>query len=134
IALLASPQLQDSRVVRGSLEPAVPALVVVGSILVVFLIRFIVLVVVGDKVAQRKSVVRDNEIDACKRAASAAFVELTAARASGPKFVALPAVALPGAPDRIPMLPVPFRPTGRKVSDLVSAFSDVPRLGNQFEL
>ena len=44
------------------------------------------------------------------------------------------AVAAPEAPHRVAILAVPLRPQHREVADLIAAFAEVPRLGDQLHL
>ena len=127
-------QFPDGRIISRTFDPAVPALVVVGAVLVVFLVGFVVLLVVGHEIPQREAVVGDDEVDAGERFAPAAFIQIAAAGKPIRQLARLPSVALPVAPDGIPVFAVPFRPTRGKVSDLITAFADVPWLGDQFEL
>src|SRR4029077_11736328 len=58
------PKLLHRRVIRGTLDAAVPASVVVSPIPIVFAVLLVVFVVIGDKIVQRKSVVTSHEVDA----------------------------------------------------------------------
>ena len=53
----------DFGIVRRTFEAAVPASVVVASVAVALAVFFVVLVVIGDEVVQRKTIVARNEID-----------------------------------------------------------------------
>jgi len=57
VPLLPLPELVDGRIGGRPLDAAIPAQVVVRSVTVVFTIRFVVLVVVRDEIAQREAVV-----------------------------------------------------------------------------
>ena len=50
------------------------------------------------------------------------------------KFPDQPAIAFPVRPHCIAVLVIPLRPANREFADLVSAFAQVPRLGDQFDL
>ena len=43
-------------------------------------------------------------------------------------------VALPETAHRVAIFAVPFRPEDREIADLIAAFADVPRLGDQLYL
>ncbi len=62
VADLALPHGIDRRVIGRPLDPAVPADVVAVAVLVVFAVRLVVLLVVGDDVVQREAVMRGHEI------------------------------------------------------------------------
>src|SRR5262249_57833905 len=60
---LPRPQRHDVRVVGGALGAAVPGFVVAGPVVVVLAVGLVVLVVVGDQVAQGESVVHGDQVD-----------------------------------------------------------------------
>ena len=64
VLYLAIAQLLDGRIVARPFHAAVPASVVVGAVAIVFAVRFVVLLVVGDQIVQREAVVARDEIDA----------------------------------------------------------------------
>ena len=61
--LLAGAQGDDVRVVGRALGAAVPRPVVVGAVAVVLAVGLVVLVVVGDQVAQGEAVVHGDQVD-----------------------------------------------------------------------
>src|SRR5207237_8615537 len=69
IPLLPPPQTVDVRIVSGSFNPAIPGAIVAVAIVVLVAVGFVVLVVVTNKVVERISVVRRNEVDARVRPA-----------------------------------------------------------------
>ena len=79
VALLAVAQRVDLRVVGLALDAAVPRAVVVGPVAVVLEVGLVVLVVVGDEVAQREAVVRGDEVDRRERVAAVVLVEVARA-------------------------------------------------------
>jgi hypothetical protein len=64
----------DRKVFGRSLGASIPAVVVVGAVLIIFAIGVVVFVVVADKIMQRKSVVAGDEVDAGLRLPSIALV------------------------------------------------------------
>ena len=80
VALLAGPQRQDLRVVGRALDAAVPGPVVALAVAVVLAVGLVVLLVVGDEVAQREAVVRGDEVDARDRPAAGVLVQVGASR------------------------------------------------------
>ena len=134
VALLARAQGQDIGVVGGAFYTAVPGAVVVGTVAVVLAVGFVVLVLVGHQVAQGEAVVGGDEVDAGIWITRVVGVQVGAAGEAvgelGQGFVA----AAPEVAQAVAVLAVPFRPSGGKIADLVAAFADVPRLGNQFDL
>ena len=79
VALLARAQLDDRRVVGRALDAEVPGAVVVGAVAVVLQVRLVVLLVVGDEVAQREAVVRGDEVDRGERVAAVVLVQVAGA-------------------------------------------------------
>ena len=55
--------MEDNRIVALTFFTAIPGKVVPVSVVVIFAIEFIVLVLIADKIAQGKTVMRGNEID-----------------------------------------------------------------------
>src|SRR5579884_4434788 len=72
-----------------------------------------------------------NEIDTGRGTPAVPLIQIAASGEAVPQFGELPVVALPVAPDHIPELAVPLCPQGGELTDLVPAFADIPRLGNQ---
>src|ERR1700686_4959938 len=70
IALLSPPQSVDLWVLRRTFGPAVPGLVVVVAVLIVFAVRAVVFIVIGNQVRQGVTVMRGDEIYARLRALS----------------------------------------------------------------
>jgi hypothetical protein len=79
VALLLLAQNIDGRVVRRALGAAVPAIVVVGTVLVVLTVGLVMLVIVADKVLQRESVMTGDEVDAGIRLAPVILIQVAAA-------------------------------------------------------
>ena len=133
VLLLAGAQRVDLRVVGLALDAAVPRAVVVGAVAVVLEVGLVVLVVVGDEVAQREAVVGGDEVDRRERVAAVGLVEVAGAgQARGEVGDArLPA---PEVAHHVAVHAVPLRPQHREVADLVAARADVPRLGDQLDL
>jgi len=74
ISLLLRSQRIDRKVFGRSIGASIPAVVVVGAVLIIFAIGVVVFVVVADKIMQRKSVVAGDEVDAGLRLPSIALV------------------------------------------------------------
>src|SRR4029078_875679 len=68
------------------------------------------------------------------RTPPALLVEIAAAREPRRQLGERAAVAAPEAPYRVAVLAVPLRPFRREVPDLVPAFAQIPRLGDQLDL
>src|SRR5215203_5772724 len=102
--------------------------VVVGTVSVVFAIRPIVLVVVGDEVAQGEAVVRGHEVDAGEGLPPVRLVEVggageAIAHVGNPAVVAAPEVAR-----AIAEFSVPFGPSSGESADVVAVLADIPWL------
>src|SRR6185436_7911097 len=107
----------------------VPGAIVRFAVLVVFAVGLVVFLVVRDEVSHRKPVVRRDEVDTRLRAAAVAVQIRAAGQARGkcPEgSFAAPVVAY-----CIAVLAVPLTPGRRKLSELITAFADVPRFRNE---
>src|SRR4029453_14153251 len=63
VAHLLPTQGPNARIVSRTFNATVPAIVVIGPILIILAIRFVVLLVITDQVVQRKAVVAGNKIN-----------------------------------------------------------------------
>ncbi len=134
VAHLPEPELPDLRLVRGTLLSAVPADVVVVPVPVLLEVGLVVLFVVAHQVVEGEAVVGGDEIDAGVGSPPFLFVEVAAAGEPGGQFCHLSAIALPEAPDGIPVESVPLRPEGGEVPHLVPSFAHIPGLGDELDL
>jgi len=73
---LAFAQRVDSSVVGDAFRAAVPGAVVAGAVAVVLAVRLVVLIVVGDQVAQREPVVHGDQVHRGGRAAAVGAVQV----------------------------------------------------------
>src|SRR5690606_16775891 len=64
VALLSLAHGDDAGIVGGAFSAAVPALVVVGAVLVVLAVGLVVLLVVADQVLEAETIVGGDEVDA----------------------------------------------------------------------
>ena len=86
------------------------------------------------EVAQRETVVRGDEIDRSPSAAAAGRVQSRCEPERRRRELAdEPAVAFPERAHGVAIAAVPLRPAGRKAADLIAAFAEVPRLGDQLD-
>src|SRR5665213_2949923 len=74
-----------------------------------------------------------DEVDAHVRVAPVIFIDIAAAGQAIGKLRGKPAISAPKATHRVAVAAVPLRPANGKVSDLVAAGSNVPRLRDQFD-
>ena len=134
VAGLPPPQ-PDDRVGCGvPLDAAVGRAVVVGAVPVVLPVGLVVLVVVGDEVAQREAVVRGDEVDGRDRQPPVLGVEVRRARQPRRQVADAVAAVGPERADGVAVHAVPLRPERRELTDLVPAGADVPRLGDELHL
>ena len=132
--LLLLAQLDDLRIVGRPFGAAVPTVVVVGAVAIFFAVGFVVLLVVGHQVVEREAVVAGDEVDAGVRPAAAPFVQVAGAADARGELRGHAAVALPEPAHAVAVLAVPLRPNDGKVADLVAAFAQIPRLGDELHL
>ena len=131
ISFLPFAQGPDLRVVRCAFGARIPRVVVGAPVAIVFVVRFVVLVVVRNEVVQRESVVRGDEVDARPRFSPAPVEEVRGCREALRDAGGLAFVAFPVRAHRVAELVVPLGPARRKLAHLISARPDVPRLGDQ---
>src|SRR5947209_3522453 len=121
-------------IVGWTLYTAVPAVVVVGPVLVILAISLIVFLVVAHQVVQGEAIVAGNEIDAGIGLAPVALVQVaTTAQACG-KLRHRATVAFPEAPHGIAVLAVPLTPEDGEIAHLITTRTHVPRLGDELDL
>src|SRR6202022_4511511 len=94
-ALAARAQLLDARILGLPFDATVPRVVVVGAVLVVLAVGLVVLVVVGDQVAQGEAIVGGDEVDAAGWSATAQPIQVAAAAQAIGQLGDLAGVAFP---------------------------------------
>src|SRR3954469_14863003 len=99
-------------VVGRPLDAVVPADVVVHPVPVALAVRVVVLPVVRDEVVEGEAVVGRDEVDAVRRAARLALIDVRAAGDSRGDRRDQPAVAAHELPDVVAESSVPLRPAG----------------------
>src|SRR6185437_2497562 len=125
------PQREDGRILGRAFGAAIGALIVVGTVAVLFAVRLVVLVLVARPIVQRKAVMHRDVVD---RGTRPAPVVLELGRRAGHAMGEIAdqiAVAAPEAPRGLAVEVVPLRPAGRKGADLIAAGPDIPRFGDQ---
>ena len=130
IALVARTRLEDRRIVARTLDAVVPAQVVVRPVAIVLAVGLVVLLRVGDEVAQGKAVVGDDEIDALGRGRGM-VEDVAGARDPGCDFAAQAGVAAPEAARGVAEAVVPFRERGAEPAEQISSRTHVPRFGDE---
>src|SRR3990167_411738 len=134
IPLLPFAQGQDRWIIRGTLDTAVPAQVLICSVLIVLSVGFVVLLVVTDQIMQREAVMAANEVDARVGAAAAVLIQVATSRQAGRHFRNDSSFSLPETAYSFPILSVPLGPLHWKIADLIPALAEVPGFGNQLHL
>ncbi len=97
-------------------------------------VRLVVLLVVGDEVAQGEAVVAGHEVDRGERPPPVVLVQVGGAGQPGGELREGARLAPPQVPHAVPVLAVPLGPQRREVPHLVAALAHVPRLGDQLHL
>src|ERR1700757_2566785 len=114
----------------GTLDPTVPAPIVIAAVTVFFTVGFVVFVIVGDEVVERKSVVTGNEVHALLRFAFLAAIDLMTAKQPVREMSQRAIFTTKETSYVIPKTTVPFLPTvTNKAAHLVKSGS-IPRFGN----
>src|SRR5258707_8870919 len=97
--------------------------------MIAFAIGFVVLSGVAHQIGERKSVVDRGVIDAGARTAAIMIKEISRGRHAPANISDQVSVAGPIPSQRPAKVIVPFRPAGRKPTDLISAEPNIPRFG-----
>ena len=92
------------------------------------------LLVVADQIVKREPVMAGDEVHAGVWTPAAVVVEVAAACDASGELGNEAAVGPPEPADRITIAAVPLRPADREIADLIPAFAQVPRLGNELHL
>ena len=77
--LLVPAQGINGGIVRRTLGPTVPAVIIVGAVLVVFAIGLVVFLIVTDEVVEREAIMAGNKIDAGLGLAPVALIQIATA-------------------------------------------------------
>ena len=124
-------ELLHTGIISGTFNTAVPASVVVGTVAVVFAVRFVVLVIVRDEVVEGEAVVTRHEIDALLSLAFLMTVNCRATEQAVGKASHRILFAAKKAPNIVSKPPVPLLPTvADEAADLVEA-GRIPGLGDE---
>src|SRR4051812_6887518 len=97
-------------------------------------VRLVVLVVVGNEVVERKPVMGRDEVDGGPGSAAALVEQVAGCREARRQLRQLAFVAFPEGPDRVAIAVVPLGPSGGEASDLISARTAIPGLGDELDL
>ena len=122
----------DFGIVGRTFNPAVPTLIIIRPIPVLFAVGFVVLVIVTDKITEREPIMRGQEIQTRARAPAVVRIKITASSQSRCQFADRAAVPFPKTPDTIAIFPIPLRPEHGKIANLITLGPNIPRFGNQF--
>src|SRR5262249_62049396 len=127
--LLAVAQSLDLGIVARAFRAAVPGAVEVLSVAVVVAIGLVVLLVVGDQVLQREAIVAGDEVDARVRPPAVVLIEVGGPREAKSEVGQGRGLAPPEVTDGVAVPGIPLGPEHGEVTDLVTPFAHVPRLG-----
>src|SRR6201999_1200443 len=100
------------------------------AVAVVFAVRLVVLLVVGDEIPQREPVVHGDDVDGCARTPPLGTIAVDVRRSTQPrrKFRKAPVLAAPPVAEGVAESSVPLAPLRGKPADLVAVhLADVPR-------
>src|SRR5258708_39079648 len=97
------------------------------SVAIVFAVRFIVLVVVGDQVVQREAIVNGNKIDTGPRRFALMLIQIRTAGKTIGKLRQDTVVSLPIAADTICVFSLPFRPLTPEIGHHLNTSAQGPR-------
>src|SRR2546421_138059 len=118
----------------GMLAAGVPGGLGGGAVVILSALGRFGLVVKGQGVGRGEATVRGEEVDRRVGAAPATAVEIAGAGEPVAHAARLPLVALDEGAHGVAIHAVPLGPLVREVADLVAAFAEVPRLGDELDL
>src|SRR4051812_25747581 len=107
---------------------AIIAVVVVGSVAIVFAVGFVVLLVIAEQIRQRKTVMDGDVVDGGAGTAIVVVEQIGGGGHTPRYFADQAAFAAPVAPHRAAIAVVPFRPLRGEGADLIAAQAEVPGL------
>ena len=134
IPALAGAESKNSGIGCGAFGAAIPTVVQVAAVPILFAVGFIVLLVVGDEVGKGEPIMAGDEIEARMGAAPIAEVEVAAAGESGGEFSDTGAGAFPETANAIAVTAVPFGPEHGKIADLVAIWAKIPGFRDEFHI
>src|SRR5262245_25443369 len=126
IPALPIAQGADLRIVARSFHAAVPRLIIVVAVAVTVAVQLVMFFIVTNKISQRKSVMRYDEVDTGTRPPAVVFIEIRTSGEAVRHLAHAAFVAFPKTAHRIAIFPVPFRPEHGKVADLITALAHIP--------
>src|ERR1035441_4989235 len=134
IALLLGAKSLNVGIVGRSFNSAIPAAIVVIAVPIAFAINLVVLIVEANQVLHGEAVVSCDEIYTGVWTAAAMSIKITGPCNSIGQISDGSVVSLPVSSHRVAISIIPFSPSDWEVADLIAAFAEVPRFGNQFHL
>src|ERR1700756_4507108 len=111
----------------------VGTIIFVGAVAIVFAICCVVLALITDQIREREPIVYRDVVHARPRPATIVIEQIGGA---GHAAAELPNEIAPAGPVATQVLTeavVPFRPPGGEAADPITAGTEVPRLGDQFD-
>jgi hypothetical protein len=135
VLYLPDAQLLHRGIVRRPLDSAIPALILVVTVLVALTVPNVVLLVVRYEVGEGESIVTGNEIYAMEGGTTASAIEILTPTESGRKEAYQVRIPFPEPSHLIPVSTIPFGPAAapRETPDLIEP-RGVPRFGNQLHV
>src|SRR5262249_40308985 len=113
---------------------AISAEVIIGTVVIVFAIGLVVLLLVADEIIECEAVMHGHVVNAAVQPA-AIVLELRGRSGHTVRQIADEgSLAAPEAANGLAVEIVPLRPSGRERADLIAAGTDVPWLGDQFNV
>src|SRR5690606_18241203 len=133
IAHLPLSELEDVEILSRAFCAAVPIVILIGAIAVHFSIRFIVFLLIGDEIAQRKAIMGGDEVDAAERRVSIVERLASTERCSEPAYFLV--CSFEKSAHVIAIAAIPFRPGSpfRERAELVESCC-IPCFCDKFDL
>ena len=118
---------------RRTLNTAVPRTVVAFAVPVAFAVGFVVFFVIAHQIVHGEAVVRGDEVHGCDRSAAVDLIQVGTAHETAGEFRQGRRLRTPEVAHAIAIAAIPFGPAGREATHLVSAGTQIPWLGDQFD-
>ena len=118
---------------RRTFDTAVPRTVVAFAIAIAFAVGLIMLLVVAHQIVHGEAVMRGDEVHRCDRSAAVDLIQVGTAHKSAGEFRQGRRLRTPEVTHAITIAAIPFGPAGWEATHLVSAGTQIPWLGDQFD-
>ncbi len=133
VAHLLLPQLVDVLDGGRTFNTAVPGTIVTFAVPVAFAVGFVVFFVIAHQIVHGEAVVRGDEVHGCDRSAAVDLIQIGTAHEAAGEFRQGGRLRTPKVAHAIAIAAIPFGPAGWEAAHLISAGTQIPWFGDQFD-